>query len=60
MSNPTGSSGSVSVTQDGDVCRVAGTLNFETAGAALAQVQPMIENSSSLSCNLQAFARWMD
>jgi len=52
MSNPTGSSGSVSVTQDGDVCRVAGTLNFETAGAALAQVQPMIENSSSLTIDL--------
>ena len=52
MSESIGKSGSVMVTQDGDVCRVAGTLNFETAGAALEQVRPMIEKASSLTIDL--------
>lgn len=36
----------MTVKQEGDVCHVAGSLNFETARSALDQVRPMIENAS--------------
>ena len=52
MSNSPGNSGSITIKQDGDVCHVAGTLNFDTAGAALDQVRPMIEKEPSLTIDL--------
>jgi len=42
----------VTITQDGDVCHVAGVLDFDSARGALDQLRPKIETASNLTIDL--------